>query len=177
MPLRLVWVILLLIECGTGAAPQDLEVASIRPHASRDACKSPEVLPGGTIKVGCYTLELILREALNISTSQLQGGPGWLRSDNWDIIAKSDNAANKTDEEVYRELLLAIAKQRFHVRLRTQPKEVKGLALVRLNVKKLGPSIHPTTGGPHLFEVISGPRLSAHNVSMQELAKWLTARV
>lgn len=151
----------------------DLEVASIKPHASRDTCTSVEVLPGGTIRVGCYTLEIILREALSVFPDQLQDIKGWMRSDSWDIVAKSSNPAGKSDDEIYHGLLLAIAEQRFHVKLRTQRKEMKGLVLTQLRDGKLGRDLHPTAGAPHSFDSGSGPILSAKNVSMAELAKWL----
>ncbi len=74
---------------------QRLEVASIKPHAAQDACFETRVLPGARLEVSCYTLDLILREALNILPGQLTGGPKWVKQDRWDIVAKSNGRSQQ----------------------------------------------------------------------------------
>ena len=168
-----VWTIIIVAEFVTATRAQVLEVASIKPHPAQDACFETSVLPGGRLEVSCYTLELIIREALNILPGQLTGGPKWAKQDRWDIAAKPINANTKSDERVYREMLRAIAMERFHVKLRSETRQAKGLVLTVTHHGKLGPALRPNTGAQHTFEVKPGPSLSARNVSMGELAQWL----
>jgi uncharacterized protein (TIGR03435 family) len=115
----------------------------------------------------------MIREMLDIHSNQLSGGAGWMRHDRWDVVAKTTNFAGKSDGDVYREMLRAIAVERFHLKLRREVKEIKGLALVVAHKGKLGPAIHANTGAPYHFEVKPGPSLHAQNVSMKALAKYL----
>lgn len=165
--------IILTVGFVTSTRAQLLEVASIKPHAAQDACLETRVLPGGRLDVSCYTLELIIREALNILPGQLTGGPKWAKQDRWDIVAEPISAPSKSDERMYREMLRAIAMERFHVKLRSETRQAKGLVLTVAHNGKLGPALRPNTGARHAFEVKPGPSLSARNVTMEELAQWL----
>ena len=155
------------------ASCQELEVAAIRPHAKHEPCRETRVLPGGTLFANCYTLDLIIREALNILPGQLDDGPKWVKEEQWDIAAKATGVSGTSDEEVYREMLQAIVRERFHAKIRTEERAAKGLIMVVARHGKLGPAIRLNTGAPHAFELKPGPSLFAQRVTMKELAEWL----
>jgi len=63
--------------------------------------------------------------------------------------------------------------ERFHVKLRAETRQAKGLVLTVAHNGKLGPALHSNAGAQHAFEVKPGPSLLARNVAMEELAQWL----
>jgi uncharacterized protein (TIGR03435 family) len=150
-----------------------LEVSTVKPHPENAPCGQFRVLGGGQVEIGCFTLELMVREGLNILPNQLTGGAEWVRRDLWDIVAKDNNAAGKRDEEVYQEVLLAVAYERFNLKLHSEKRPAKGFALTVAKAGKLGPGLTPASGQPYSFDVKPGPSLVAHGITMSELAKYL----
>jgi uncharacterized protein (TIGR03435 family) len=150
-----------------------LEVSTVKPHPSNAPCGESRVLPGGRVEIACFTLETVIREGLNVLPGQVTGGAEWVRHDLWDISAKDDRAAGKADEQVYKEVLLAIANERFSLQLHSEKRLAKGFALTVETAGKLGRDLMPATGQPHSFDVKPGPSLVAHSIHMSELAEWL----
>jgi uncharacterized protein (TIGR03435 family) len=150
-----------------------LDVSTVKPHPNNAPCGETRVLAGGRVEAACFTLEQVIREGLNILPDQLTGGAEWVRHDHWDIVAEDNGAAGKPEEEVYKEVLLAVAYERFSLKLHSEKRPAKGFALTVANAGKLGHGLTPTSGQPHSFDVKPGPSLIAHGIRMSELAEWL----
>jgi uncharacterized protein (TIGR03435 family) len=150
-----------------------LEVSVVRPHPENAPCGETRVLAGGQVEIACYTLEGMIRDGLNILPNQLAGGAEWVRNDIWDIVAKDNSTTGKTEEEVYREVLLAVASERFGLKLHSEKRPAKGFALTVAKAGKLGPGLTPASGQTHSFDVKPGPSLIAHGITMSELATFL----
>lgn len=150
-----------------------LEVSTVKSHPENVPCGETRVLPGGRVEAACFTLETIIREGLNVLPNQITGGAEWVRRDRWDIVAKNNNPAGKLDEEVYKEVLLAVAYERFSLNLHSEKRSAKGFALTVATAGKLGPNLSPASGQPHSFSVKPGPSLVAHGIRISELAEWL----
>lgn len=150
-----------------------LEVSTVKPHPDGAPCGETRVQAGGRVEIACFNLQTVIREGLNILPNQLMGGEDWVRHDNWDIVAQDSSAAGKREEDVYREVLLAIAYERFSVKLHSERRPAKGFALTVAFAGKLGPGLKPSSGKPHSIDLKSGPTLIAHGISMSELAEWL----
>jgi uncharacterized protein (TIGR03435 family) len=150
-----------------------LEVSTVKPHPDNAPCGETRVLGGGQVELACFTLELVIREGLNILPFQITGGPEWVRHDRWDIVAKDTDAAGKREEEVYREVLLAVARERFSLKLHSEKRPAKGFALTIVTTGKLGPGLTPASGQPYSFGLEPGPSLIGHGITMSELAEWL----
>jgi uncharacterized protein (TIGR03435 family) len=162
------------IAIGVFGRAQTIEVAAIKPHAEGTSCSGTELLPGGRLVVGCFTLELIVRESLNVLPSQITGGPEWVRHDLWDITAKTDGVAAGSDSDlVYRNMLRTIAAEHFSLKLRSEKKKGNGFAMVIARKGRLGPALIANRGAPHSFDVKPGASLSARRIRMMELAGWL----
>jgi uncharacterized protein (TIGR03435 family) len=86
-----------------------LELCTVKPHPDHAPCGETRVLAGGRVELACFTLEIVIREELNILPNQLTGGAEWVRHDSWDLVAKDISAAGKPEEEMHREVLLALA--------------------------------------------------------------------
>ncbi|HEY4085779.1 MAG TPA: TIGR03435 family protein, partial [Bryobacteraceae bacterium] len=149
------------------------DVSVVKPHPDNLPCGDTHVLPGGQLEAKCFTVELMVREGLNILPNQISGGPDWVRHDLWDISAKAASLAGKPEGEIYRQLLLGVASQRFSLKFHSVTRHAKGFALIVAEKGKLGRGLRPNSGKPHSFDVKPGASLSAHAITMSELAAWL----
>ena len=52
---------------------QTLEVSTIKPHVKGSACSATRLLPSETFVESCYTLDLIIREELDLLSAQRLG--------------------------------------------------------------------------------------------------------
>jgi uncharacterized protein (TIGR03435 family) len=121
-------------------ASPTFEVASVKPNKSGQGFVQ---LGGGG---GQYTitnapLRLIIRNAYRLQDFQIVGGPTWLTSDRFDIIAKSEPTATPDQTQAMVKALLA---ERFKLKVHTESRELPVYAMVLAkNDGKLGPQIKP----------------------------------
>src|SRR5262249_6256542 len=70
------------------------EVASIKPNGSRDAVESVSLQPGGGLRMTGFRLHTLIRVAYasgpSLTPAQVVGGPPWIDTDRFDIVAKAD---------------------------------------------------------------------------------------
>jgi uncharacterized protein (TIGR03435 family) len=146
------------------------EVASIKPSAP--GARGPTFYnPTSTrFAVSSITAKALIAYAYDVREFQISGGPGWIGSEEYDIVAKPDG-------DVRGDRVLAMARallaERFHLSLHRESKEMPVLALV---VTKGGPKLRASTGsGP---EVRGGRgRFVARNVTMGLFAAQLAGRM
>jgi uncharacterized protein (TIGR03435 family) len=119
------------------------EVASIKRNVSGDARSGSRTLPGGRVTITNQRLRQVIRSAYGASDIEVLGGPDWLDTERWDIVAVG--GTDDRDAE-WRLMLRSLLTDRFklvaHVEQRERP--IYGLVLAR-NDRMLGPNIHPTT--------------------------------
>jgi uncharacterized protein (TIGR03435 family) len=105
------------------SAARRFEVASVKPNqrpiASRPLIHGIRTLPGGRLTATFVTLRALILSAFDIKDYQLEGGPSWVGSSNFDINAKADGDA--TPEE-FSAMLKALLMERFSLRTRTEPR-------------------------------------------------------
>ena len=74
--------------------PPAFEVASIKPNRSRDAAESVTLEPSGGVRMTGFLLISLIRAVYASDTlqtpEQIIGGPPWIRSDRFDIVAKAE---------------------------------------------------------------------------------------
>src|SRR5258706_3678365 len=69
------------------ADPPAFEVASIKPNNSGDGRVMMQMQPG-QFRATNITLRLLIRNAYQLQDFQISGGPSWMASDHYDLIAK-----------------------------------------------------------------------------------------
>jgi uncharacterized protein (TIGR03435 family) len=118
------------------AARPEFEVASIKPHTSSER-RIVEMmpLPGGRFNAINATLKLLISRAYGVQDYQLSGGPGWIDSDPYDIVAKTEEGSGAK----WIECLQALLEDRFKLTFHRESKEMPAYALV---VAKGGPKLH-----------------------------------
>lgn len=123
-------------------APPAFEVASIKRNISGDPRSGNRNLPGGRIAIDNQRLRQIIRSAYGSSDLEVAGGPDWIDSDRWDIVAVG--AAGDRDAQ-WRLMLKSLLADRFklvaHFEQRERP--IYGLVFAGSD-KHLGPNIHLT---------------------------------
>jgi hypothetical protein len=77
------------LQSGTRTASPTFEVASVKPTSSSPGPVRIETLPGGRFVATNVTLRALIQTAYRLQPFQVIGGPSWLSSDRFDIVAKA----------------------------------------------------------------------------------------
>jgi uncharacterized protein (TIGR03435 family) len=72
------------------------EVASVKANKSGDTNGNLRMLPGGRVNAVNMPVRPIITFAYQLAQYQLIGGPGWLTSDRYDLVAKMDTNSDPT---------------------------------------------------------------------------------
>jgi uncharacterized protein (TIGR03435 family) len=126
-----------------------------------------------------YTLRVILAAAFNLSPRAVSGGPSWVDSERYDVVAKAPGEVRPTTYEqmaMLRKLLIDRFKLTFH-------REKKEFAIYALTIAGNGskltaskPDSSPEGVPPLVFAVSSmGARLAARDASMGDFT-WVMQR-
>jgi len=122
--------------------PAAFDVASVKPNLSGDLNVRLQAMPGGRFIATNAPLRTLIREAYALHGSQITGGPGWLDSDRFDIVAKSES--NPTPLQM-RVMLRALLAERFQLRVHTETRDLPLYALVLARSDgTLGPHLRHT---------------------------------
>jgi uncharacterized protein (TIGR03435 family) len=132
-----------------GPKPQ-FEVATVRPNKSGESGASLGPRPGGRLNGTNQTIRNLIRNAFNLQPYQMIGGPDWMDSDRFDIVAKAADA--DLDEKgmmPYPQFMLrlqALLEDRFQMATHWETRELPVYALVLATPGKLGPKLQAHTG-------------------------------
>ncbi|MGA8593909.1 MAG: M56 and DUF3738 domain-containing protein [Bryobacteraceae bacterium] len=164
------------------------DVASIKPSDSSNPFMSIRDTPGGRYTANGISVKLLIQNAYNVHDFQISGGPNWINSAKYDIVAKADetsdeNAAKLTEDQrdAFRERqrlrLQSLLEERFQLKFHSSTKELPIYALV---VAKDGPKIQEAKDGPDKNKgsmMMRPGQLTARGLSMFYLAANLSNQV
>jgi uncharacterized protein (TIGR03435 family) len=80
-------------------APVRFEAASVKPNTSPAGKVTIQTLPGGRFTAANATLKQLIRSAYQLQDFQISGGPAWIASDRFDIVAKADTDGSGAIED------------------------------------------------------------------------------
>jgi uncharacterized protein (TIGR03435 family) len=132
----------LLAILATFAQTPAFEVASIKPSAPNATRMNIQRDPGGGIVLSNVNLQTLVSMAYNVQSFQISGGPSWLRSRRFDVVAKAPADAAKGQTWVMLQTLLG---DRFELAIHRETRE---LPIFELVVAKGGPKIQPANRLP-----------------------------
>ena len=116
------------------ASPEDplaFEVAAVRPNKTGDGRVMLGIQPGGRFTATNVTVEELIRTAYGLRfPGQLDGGPGWIRSERFDVIAKAPEGALIPGRDAISAMLRALLAERFKLATRTEAREMATYDLV-----------------------------------------------
>jgi uncharacterized protein (TIGR03435 family) len=152
--------------------PASFEVATVKPSKSDGGINNRSDPVQATWTNA--SLAIVIREVYRIHPDQLVGGPSWISSDRWDIVAKTDRPATREQQsKMFQQLLADRFKLKFHWETRQLPQ-------YRLVVGKGGPKVHPVRDDSNASPAgtrIGRGLIDAHGISSTELAGWLRSEL
>lgn len=179
---------------GPGEARTDLafEVASVKPNASGGVRVTIGMQPGGRFVATNVPLRLLIRHAYQLQEQQLVGGPDWIDSARFDIVAKAEGTHSPTlsgTAAPFQLMLRALLAERFNLIVHREARELPIYALVPVRSDgRLGPQLRPsatrcepvspTPDDRPACGITGGlARLSGERVTMTQLAASLSLQV
>jgi bla regulator protein BlaR1 len=149
--------------------PQAFEVASVKPTAETGSGRSLNRLPGGRFSTTNATVEMMIEFAYDVRAPQISGGPTWLESDGFDIVAKAEG-----ENPDLRLMLQKLLEDRFKLALHRETKELSEYTLV---VGKSGPKLQRSDKDRGSISGGGKGRTIYQKVSMTMLAQNLSQRL
>jgi uncharacterized protein (TIGR03435 family) len=134
------------VQQAAAAAPKSFEVASIKPSAPAEGGRMMVRMgtaPGGRWTASGVTVNMLIQQAYDVRSYQITGGPGWINTERYDIVAKAETA--DIDRETMKVLLQSLLAERFNLEIHRETKE---LPLYLLVVGKDGHKLHKSAEQP-----------------------------
>lgn len=148
--------------------PARFEVAEVRPCKSAAQQEGLSALPGGQVEILGYTLRELVILAFEVRADRVAGGPRWLDSDRFDIIAKSPDAMSP---HALSGMLKALIIERFKLQTHTEDRPVPVFALVK---QKESPKLKVSDGSARsqcdLIIADQGRTYTCRNTTMAQLS-------
>jgi bla regulator protein blaR1 len=165
------------LPAGYAQTALTFEVASVKPHTAIDRNMSLNHTPGGGLECVNVTLRTLVTYAFDLRDYQLAGGPSWLDTEHFDIVAKapadaksphSYDASEPANIEI-RQRTQALLADRFKLVVHHETREMPAYALV---LDKGGPKLTPwkESDGPGPSMHGEYPKLSCRKYTMQLFA-------
>jgi uncharacterized protein (TIGR03435 family) len=175
-------------------AREAFEVASVKPNPSNDAPESAQLTAGGGVRMTGFRVSTLIRLVYATPAiqrpEQIVGGPAWIGSERFDIIAKANGELTPDAEGRRPQRLIAMLRSlledRFAVGVHTEQRRMSALALQLVaRDAKFGPQLRVSTAECPTsvatpasdrwcgFRAV-GSTLTARNVTMPEVATYLS---
>jgi uncharacterized protein (TIGR03435 family) len=138
----------------SGQTLPQFEVASIKPNKSGDGRVMISIQPGGRFTATNVPLKFLIRNAYQLQDFQIVGGPDWLSSDRFDVVAKAEATdqgdpfrAGKPGEPSRGQLMLrALLAERFKFEAHNENRDMPIFALlIARSDGKLGPQLQKSS--------------------------------
>lgn len=160
---------------GLAQVAAEFEVASVKPNKLNDRIVTIDVGPGGRFAARGYTLVLLIQRAYAVMDWNVTGGPGWIRTERFDVTAKADVPGNLTEAQL-RPMLQRLLAGRFKLEVHKSSREMPGYALT---VDKSGPKFKASADGqehPDTFRM-RATGLSGQGITMYDLARFVAGKL
>jgi uncharacterized protein (TIGR03435 family) len=170
-----------IVLCAQAEDRLKYEVASIRPANPKELFVRIEAGAGGSFHATSITLQQLVMSAYNVRDFQVSGGPGWVGTERYNVLAKpeeaepplpstSSRATFESRAERERERLRNLLKDRFQLVIRW---ETRQLPVYALTIAKGGLKMKPAPAGPTVLQGSHG-RLMGKAVTIDRVKRVLT---
>jgi len=168
-------IILIVAAAAFAQAPTAFEVASVKPNLADDRLVTVRVGPGGVFVATGYTLVLLMQRAYGVMDWNVSGGPGWIRTDRFDVAAKANIQGDLT-EAALQPMLAKLLADRFKLTLHRSSAQTSGYAL---EVAKGGPKLKPSADAEEHQDTFRLARfgLSGQGISMRNFARFFGGKL
>src|SRR5947209_9043079 len=159
------------------STPRTFEVAAIKPNDVGGEARRASSAPGGVFTATNVNLKQLISRAYGVPEAQIEGGPGWIDTQAFDVEAKADTPLEMSREEM-RPCLQALLAERFRL---TIHRETKQGSVYSLEVAKNGPKFaeHSGPGRPSMGASSESTKvvIMGTKVPVARLAEYLSGRV
>jgi uncharacterized protein (TIGR03435 family) len=126
---------------------QEFEVASVRASPNDDAHEGISIQPNGGVRLTAFPVRTLMTIAFRSAGlqrfDQLLGGPSWIATDRFDIVAK---APDRGGPDALPVMLQTLLRDRFRLQTHTETRDMPAYALiVSRRDRQLGPEVHEST--------------------------------
>jgi uncharacterized protein (TIGR03435 family) len=165
--------LLALLSAASAHAQTQFDVVSIKPALPGARNSGYRRSPGGVLNATNVTVKMLITYAYDVKDYQVSGGPGWLDTIRYEVLAKSGTATTEPASAAERMTLMrakvqALLADRFQLALHRTTKE---LPIFVLTVGKNGPKglREPAPGEPDLVD--NGHHFACHKTTLDSFAK------
>jgi uncharacterized protein (TIGR03435 family) len=122
--------------------PTEFEVAEINLTPPDSKIFRFQVLAGGRINLIGIPLKVLIQQAWDVNDDTLIGTQGWMDTDRYDIVAKTDAAGRDLDFDDVLRMLKALLVERFQIKahMEERPANAYTLISVKPKMKKADPN-------------------------------------
>jgi uncharacterized protein (TIGR03435 family) len=165
--------VLFLAACAFGHAQTPIyDVVSIKPSQGGGR-PGPQTGPGGRFTATNTTLKSLMVFAWDVHSYEIVGGPGWLDSAVWDIVATPEHPVEPglANIEHFRTMLRSLLIDRFQLEVHREQKELPVYALV---IAKGGLKLTPGEAAAHANEMrlhMSNGQMIAQKITWKFVAQ------
>jgi len=155
--------------------PREFEVASVKLNTLDDRIVTYNLGPGNRFSARGYTLVLLIQRAYGIMDWNVTGGPAWIRTARFDVVAKAPGSGNLTEARL-RPMLQSLLSERFKLAFHMETREMPGHALV---VAKGGPKLERSGDSeehPDTFR-FNATGLTGDGVTMRDFARFVAGKL
>src|SRR5580704_1936669 len=131
------WLLSAVAAFGQSQTPPSFEVADVKVNKSGEARMAVDFLPGGKLSMRNVPMKVMIVMAYHVRPDAVTGGPGWLESDRFDVVAKALQTTSPDELRLMQRTLLA---ERFKLAIHTDQKILPAYALV---LGKTAPKLEP----------------------------------
>ena len=111
----------------TQTTPPSFEVADVQVNKSGEVRMAVDMQGGGKLSMRNAPMRVMIAMAYQVRPDAVTGGPAWLESDRFDIVAKAEQ---KTSPDDLRGMLQTLLAERFKLAIHTDQKVMPAYALV-----------------------------------------------
>jgi uncharacterized protein (TIGR03435 family) len=131
-----------------GTDNPSFEAASVKPNKSGDGRVALLLQPGGRLSATNVTVQMLIATAYGtpqpLPTFQMIGGPIWIRSDRFDIVAKAPEDTLPGPSGPMPLMIRTLLKERFKLSVHNETRELPVYALVMARTdRRAGPQLKP----------------------------------
>jgi uncharacterized protein (TIGR03435 family) len=153
-------------------APKAFDVVSVKPSAPDEHNGlMMQTQPRG-IRLAGVPLRMVMMLAYDVKAFQISGGPDWIRTERWDVLAEAEGDGRLPMEEK-RPMIQALMADRFALKVHKGTKEMPVYVLA---VEKKGSKLAAPTGTDQRIGNGNGS-LRAKKTGMDWFAGWLSRKL
>ena len=135
------------------AARPEFEVATVKPSGDESGASSGITTKPGGMDAHNVTVKRCIMGAYAVGPHQVVGGPDWVSSDRYEIVAKAEQSDN--DDSALMAMLQTLLADRFKLVLH---RETRNISAYVLEVDKKGPKLEKADPGESVTDTRSGGR-------------------